>query len=69
MKIVKRNSVSIRLCVGVGSLEALELNNSDGFMNVYISVLHLDTPYSNWATLPCISRNKIRSIRTRISKV
>ena len=67
MKIVKRNDVSVRLCVGVGSLEALELNDSDGFMNLYISVLHLDTPYSNWATLPCMSRNKIRSTRIRIN--
>lgn len=67
MKIVKRNDVSVRLCVGVGSLEALELDDSDGFMNVYISVLHLDTPYSNWATLPCMSRNEIRSTRIRFN--
>ena len=33
-----------RVCVGIGSLKALEPTDSDGFMNVYVSVLHLYTP-------------------------
>ena len=33
-----------RVCVGIGNLEALEPIESDGLMNVYVSVLHLYTP-------------------------
>ena len=32
-----------RVWVGISSLEALEATDSDGFMNVYVSVLHLYT--------------------------
>lgn len=41
-----------RLYVGIGSQEALGPNDSDGFMNNFVSVLHLDTLLSNWATMP-----------------
>ena len=40
-----------RVCVDISSLEALEPTDSDDFMNVYFSVLHLYTPYSNRTTL------------------
>ena len=42
-----------RLYVGIGSQEALGPNDSDGFMNNFVSVLHLDTLLSNWATTLC----------------